>query len=76
MVENQKLYSKQEIKDILIKKESLLKVQPKRRMVVQKPRNIKTESEKLACALKRACKQVVEVTYLVDRHWAVQLKIN
>ena len=32
MVENQKLYSKQEIKDILIKKESLLKVQPKGRM--------------------------------------------
>ena len=72
MVENQKLYSKQEIKDIFIKKESLLKVQPKGRMVVQKPRNIKKESEKLAWA----CKQVVEVTYLVYRHWAVQLKIN
>ena len=54
MVENKILYGKQEIKDILIKKESLIKVQPKGRMVVQKPRKIKTEREKLADALKRA----------------------
>ena len=54
MIENKKLYSKYEIKDILIKKESLIKVQPKGRMVVQKPRKMKTEREKLVDALKRA----------------------
>ena len=54
MVENKILYGKQEIKDILIKKESLIKVQPKGRIVVQKPRKIKTKREKLADSLKRA----------------------
>ena len=49
----------QEINKILIKKEELVAVLPKGRMVVKKPRKTKSDKEKLADALNRAHKKLV-----------------
>ena len=57
MVENQ-IVKKQEIIEILVKKEGLIAVLPRGRMVVKRPREIKTEQEKLADALERVYKEL------------------
>ena len=48
----------QEIKEILRKKESLIAVRPKGRMVVKRPRKSKSEQDKIADALVRAKKKL------------------
>ena len=48
----------QEINKILVKKEELVAVLPKGRLVVRKPRKTKSDKEKLADALKRAHKKL------------------
>ena len=57
MAENKNMNS-QEIRELLIKKEGLIAVLPRGRMVVKRPRKIKNEQEKVNDALERVNKKL------------------